>query len=69
MMAAYTTLLIWVVPELMGVFNPATEDTYSEWVWDLPAWAVITIAVLHFIAGAVFLWSSVHFIHGWWVRR
>ncbi len=66
---AYFTLSIWLVPEIRGVLSVAKEDTYSEWVWDLPQWAVLSIAAFHLIAGVLFVWSSGHFIEGWSARR
>lgn len=68
MMLAYTALLIFTVPEVKGILAGGQEDTYSEWVWDLPTWAVLTIAVIHLIAGIALVWSSGHFIEGM-IRR
>lgn len=69
MLIVWGSLFMWVVPEVRGIFNPADEDTYSEWVWDLPLWAVLTIAGLHLIAGVLFVWSAGHFIEGYMGRR
>ena len=66
---AFGALFIWLVPELLGAFSPAAEDTYSEWVWDQPLWQVLTIASLHMVAGIAFIWSAGHFIEGWKRRR
>lgn len=66
---AFGALFVWLVPELIGVFSPAAEDTYSEWVWDQDLWAVLSIAGLHGIAGVVLIWSAGHFIEGWKRRR
>lgn len=66
---AYLTLSVWLIPEIRGVLSPGFEDTYSEWVWDLPAWAVLTIACFHLIAGVLFVWSAGHFIEGYLTRR
>ncbi len=66
---AFGALLVFLVPELIGVVNSTGEDTYSEWVWDLPLPAVISIAVLHGLAGVAFVWSAGHFIEGWSRRR
>lgn len=62
---AYLALFIFTIPELKGIFQgDGGEDTYSEWVWDLPAWAVYTIAAIHLVAGVALVWSSGHFIEG-----
>lgn len=66
---AVGALLVWAVPEVMGVVSAAAEDTYSEWVWDLPFPAVLAIAGLHGLAGILFVWSAGHFIEGWRRRR
>lgn len=69
MAIAFGALGIWLIPELIGVFSPAAEDTYSEWVWDLDLWAVLSIAGVHGIAGVVLVWSAGHFIEGYSRRR
>ena len=69
MVIALTALLAWVVPELIGVFSENAEDTYSEWVWDLPFWGVATIVVLQCIAGLLLIGSSWHFLEGYGRRR
>lgn len=69
MLFAYGTLAVWLVPEVRGILSPAREDTYSEWVWDLPGWTTVSIAVLHLLIGVLFVWSSIHFIEGWLARR
>lgn len=69
MAVAWTSLLLWLVPEVTGILSPDAEDTYSEWVWDLPLWAILCIAVLHVIAGVLFIWSAGHFLEGWSARR
>lgn len=66
---AYFTLAVWLVPEIRGVLSAAKEDTFSEWVWDLPQWAVLSIAVFHLVVGVLFVWSSGHFIEGYLGRR
>lgn len=66
---AFTALLLWAVPEVIGVVSPEAEDTYSEWVWDLPFWGVLLVAGLHGVAGVLFVWSAGHFIEGWSRRR
>ena len=69
MAVAFAALLAWTIPEVMGVLSPETEDTYSEWVWDLSGWQMLGIAGLHMTAGILFVWSAGHFIEGWKRRR
>ena len=35
---AFGLMFLWLIPELQGIFSSGTEDTYSEWVFDLPLW-------------------------------
>jgi len=67
--ASIVLLLLWSVVELVGVVNPNVEDTYSEWVFDLPLWGVITIVFIHVVWGVLLIGSAWHFIEGWVVRR
>lgn len=69
MAAAFTSLFLWLIPEVQGIVSKKPEDTYSEWVWDLPLWAVLVIAGLHLVAGILFVWSAGHFLEGWSMRR
>lgn len=69
MVVVYLALLVWVYPEVVGIFSPAAEDTYSEWVWDAPGWAFWTVTVIHGAAGVAFLWSAGHFVEGRIRRR
>ena len=69
MAIAFAALLLWVVPEVLGIASPEAEDTFSEWVWDLPLPAVVLIALLFGIAGVLFVWSAGHFIEGYRRRR
>lgn len=69
MAVAFGALLLWLIPEFVGVFSEATEDTYSEWVWDLPLWAVIGLSVLQGIAGFALIASVWHYLEGWARRR
>lgn len=69
MAVAFGALLVWTVPELIGVFSPDQEDTYSEWVWDLPLWGTLIIVTLHGIAGVLLIWSAGHFLEGRSARR
>lgn len=66
---AFAALLAWTVPELIGVFSPAAEDTYSEWVWDLPFLGMLAITLLQGIAGVLLIGSGWHYIEGWSRRR
>ena len=69
MAVAFTSLALWLIPEIKGILGKADEDTYSEWVWDLPLWATLTIALFHLVAGVLFVWSAGHFLEGWNARR
>ncbi len=69
MAIAFTSLALWLIPEVQGIISKKPEDTYSEWVWDLPLWATLTIAAFHLVAGVLFVWSAGHFIEGWQARR
>jgi hypothetical protein len=69
MAVAFASLALWLIPEVRGILGKEAEDTYSEWVWDLPLWATLTIAAFHLIAGVLFVWSAGHFIEGWAARR
>lgn len=69
MIPVWVSLFLWLIPEVRGIVDPAAEDTYSEWVWDLPLWAMLTIAALHLVAGVLFVWSAGHFIEGFSARR
>lgn len=62
-------LLMWAVPEVMGAVSPAAEDTYSEWVWDLPLGAIWALVSFHVVAGILFIWSAGHFLEGYKRRR
>ena len=65
----WTSAFMWLIPELRGIFARGYEDTYSEWVWDLPLWLVLVIAALHLVGGVLMIWSAGHFIEGWIARR
>ena len=69
MAVAFFSLFLWLIPEVQGILSKKPEDTYSEWVWDLPLWATLGIAALHLVAGILFVWSAGHFIEGWNARR
>lgn len=66
---AFLFLLAFLIPEFVGVFDPAPEDTLSEWVFDLPLPAVLGIAGLFVLTGVVFVWAGGHFVEGWNRRR
>lgn len=69
MVGAFTFLLLWLIPELIGIFDPATEDTFSEWVFDLSFGPVLFISILFAFTGMVFVWAGGHFIEGYRRRR
>jgi hypothetical protein len=66
---ALAALLIWSIPELIGAFSAASEDTWSEWVWDQDLWVVLTIAGVSVLAGGLLIWSAGHFLEGYKRRR
>jgi hypothetical protein len=66
---AAAALAGWAIPELIGVFTECTECTYSEWVWDLPLWAVLLITVVQAVVGIAAIWSGGHYLEGWARRR
>lgn len=61
--------LFWVIPEMMGVFSTGAEDTYSEWVFDLPLFWVLVIVAVHLLWGILLIGSAWHFLEGWGRRR
>lgn len=67
--AVAVLLIVWAVYEIRGIVSPQGEDTYSEWFFDLPLWALIPLSILHLTAGILFVWSSLHFVEGWIRRR
>ena len=69
MLAAVVAMAFWTEVEVRGVLSPAEEDTYSEWVWDLPAPVVGGFAVFHALVGLVSSWAALHFIEGHVARR
>lgn len=66
---ALVALVAWGVVELVGVFNPGTEDTWTEWVADLGFGWVLTIVGGHLLAGFLFIGSAWHFIEWYAARR
>ena len=69
MSIAFGSMLLWAIPELIGSFSPEAEDTYSEWVWDLPFFWLMVIVGLQTIAGLLMIGSNWHFIEGYFRRR
>lgn len=69
MVIALAALIGWSIPELAGVFSEEVEDTYSEWVWDLPVAGLAAVCLLHLIVAGLAGWSVWHFIEGWLRRR
>lgn len=66
---AFFFLAVWAVPEIIGIVSPAAEDTFSEWVFDLPWYGVLAVSGLFLIAGVLFVWSAGHFIEGFRRRK
>ena len=69
MIIALTALLLWTIPELIGVFSGNTEDTWSEWVWDQSFGVVLTIVIISILAAVLLIGSSWHFLEGYRRRR
>jgi len=60
----------WTVIELTGAFDGTQdEDTFSEWVWDLPLWSVLLISAVQIIIGYAAIASTWHYLEGWARRR
>jgi len=66
---AFVALVGFAVIEFVGVFNPAGEDTFSEWVFDAPTWIRIAVTAIFLPVGAVAIWAVGHFWEGWGRRR
>lgn len=60
---------LWLIPEVIGVIDPATEDTFSEWVWDLPFPFVLFISTVSLFIGVLAVWAAGHFVEGWYRRK
>lgn len=60
--AAFILLGIWLIPEIIGIVSPATEDTYTELVRDQPAPIFWPIVFAHGAAGFASVWAAGHFI-------
>lgn len=69
MALAFLALLVFLVPELIGIFSPASEDTWSEWVWDQDLWLVLTISGIFALAAVLLAGAAWHFIEGYGRRR
>ena len=69
MASSVLMLLFWSAIELVGVFSSESEDTYSEWVFDLPLWGVLAVVALHLVWGFLLIGSAWHFLEGWGRRR
>lgn len=66
---AVAALIGWSIPELVGAFGRCVECTYSEWVWDLPLWAVLVISAVQLVVGFLAVGSVWHYLEGWVRRR
>ena len=69
MLVFWVSALLWVVPELIGVFSETAEDTYSEVIWDLPLAGMLAVVGLHIVGGVLLLGSAWHFVEGYGRRR
>ncbi len=58
-----SSTLLFVVTELIAVFNRRTSDTASERVWALPRPLRYTVAAVAVVLGG---WLGGHFAFGWW---
>lgn len=50
------------VVEIQGVLDPALEDTFTELVVDLPAWAVVSVGGFSAVVGSIGIWSFGHYL-------
>lgn len=66
---AFFLLLLFLVPEAIGITSPAEEDTLSEVVFDWPLWATLLTSALFALFGGLAVWAAGHFIEGWIRRR
>lgn len=66
---ALAAIVAFAVPEVAGIISPGAEDTFSEWVWDLPLWAVLSISLVFSVVAVIAAWAGVHFIEGYVTRR
>ena len=69
MAGAFILMAVWTVWEVRGILDPAGEDTYSEWFFDLPLVWLIPLSLFHVFVGVLFVWAGLHFIEGWIRRR
>lgn len=62
---AFLNMIIWSVYEIRGLIDPAAEDTYSEYWFDvMNDWLFWPIVILHIAAGVLFTWAGLHFVEG-----
>lgn len=48
--------------EIKGILSPELEDTWSEFVFDWPTWANLTLGVASIIVAVFAAWSAIHYI-------
>ena len=48
--------------EVKGIIDPALEDTWSEFVFDWPIWANVTLGIVSIVVAVFAAWSAVHYI-------
>lgn len=65
----YFGFIVFAIPEVLGILDPAPEDTFSEWVWDLPLWGTLFFVVTFAVVALIGAWASIHFVEGYVARR
>lgn len=57
---AIALLAAWLVPELRGILNPNSSETYTAWVVERPYIQFLLIVLVHIIVGLSFIVSVGH---------
>lgn len=66
---ALVALIVFGVWEIRGIIDPALEDTFSEWVWDLDLILLIPLTAISLILAIVFGWFTIHIWEGYVMRK
>lgn len=62
---ALLLLIPFGVIEIIGIIDPAIEDTFSEYWFDVQnPWLFWPFAIGSTVAGAILTWSGLHYIEG-----